>query len=168
MNTKTISQHSLLRVASASIAMAFSLSKFSWLARPHFAAKHIGFVIAAGGAAWVMKFAAIVGTHDAEFVEPMAQVLWLMGMLLPIGFAWGVTYALARRASWLGRSVAFLVSLIALAALIVGWMSLTHDVAHLLLHDAPHYLIEELPVLLTGCAGLALAPLFWIEWEIKS
>ena len=144
-----------------------SLSKLSSLARPHLAAKHIGFVIAAGGAAGVMKFAAIVGTHDAEFVEPIAQALWLMGLLLPMGFAWGVAYALARQASWLWRSVAFLISLGALAALIFGGMSLTHDVAHMLLHDAPHYLIEELPVLLIGCAGLLLAPLFWIEWEAE-
>ena len=132
---------------------------------PHFAAKHIGLVIAAGGAAWVMKIVAIVSSQDALAVQLIASALWLAGVLLPVGLALGATYALARRASWLMRSIAFIVSFVALMGLIIAAMSLTHVVAHDLLHDAPHYLIEEIPVLLMGCAGLVLAPLFWIEWE---
>ena len=138
---------------------------FSSRKLPHLTAKHIGLVIAAGGAAWVMKFAAIAGTQDAPSVQLIAQTLWLAGVLLPVGLALGATYALARRASWLMRSIAFIVSFVALVGLIIAAMSMTHEVAHDLLHDAPHYLIEEIPVLLVGCAGLVLAPLFWIEWE---
>jgi hypothetical protein len=124
-----------------------------------------GIAIAGGGVAWVLKFVLIVCTLADPRLQPVYDGLWLAGFLLPIAIAVALTIYLTRNKSRLARLGVFLISAITAFFIVALTLVSVTAFAQALLLNAPLYLTADLPVLVMGFAGLALAPLLWLEWE---
>lgn len=118
----------------------------------------LGLVAAAGGAAWLAKFAVIVATDGAVEEKGVAAAFYLLGAgLMAIGAATLTLRAVRGR----GRALTVLAVLLAPILFVLSFMALD-PIAQAVAGDAgPAWLQDESAIALTGAVWLLIGLASW-------